>query len=69
MRNRENHLEVKVQKAQEKILGTKFCFSCQKPKPLESGKLVPRGNGRVWRCKECAAKQSPMGFKKEKSGG
>ena len=67
MIDRSNHTEKLVQKAQEKILGTKFCFSCQKPKPLEAGKLVPRGNGRVWRCKECAAKQSPMGFKKEKN--
>ena len=66
MIDRSNHLEHLVQRAQERILGTKFCFSCQKAKPLETGKLVKRGNGTIWRCKDCAAKKSPMGFKKDK---
>ena len=66
MIDRSNHIENLVQKAQEKILGTKFCFACQKDRPLEAGKLIRRGRGVTWRCKECANKQSPMGFKKEK---
>lgn len=65
MKDRSNHTEHMVQRAQEKILGKKFCFSCQKPKPLESGKVMVRGNSKVWRCKECAAKKNPAGFKKE----
>jgi hypothetical protein len=67
MRNRENQLEVKVQRAQEKILGTKFCFACQKPRPIDEGKKVPKGTGMTWRCFGCINKQNPMGFaRKEK---
>lgn len=64
--NSENTLEKMVQRAQERILGTKFCFACQKARPIDAGKLIRRGNGTVWRCASCANKQSPMGFKKEK---
>ena len=66
MRNRDNHTEVQVQKAQEKILGTKFCFACQKDRPLESGKIIQRGKTKTWRCFSCANKLSPVGFTKEK---
>lgn len=66
MRNRSNHTEVQVQKAQEKILGTKFCFACQKDRPLELGKIIKRGKTKTWRCFSCANQQSPVGFTKEK---
>lgn len=64
--DKNNHLEFMVQKAQEKILGTKFCFSCQKPKPLASGKNIIHGKSRTWRCLECVARKNPSGFGKEK---
>ena len=67
MIDRSNHIENLVQKAQEKILGTKFCFACQKDRPLADGKLIQRGKTKTWRCHSCANKQSPMGFKKEKN--
>ena len=67
MRDRSNHVEVKAQKAQEEILGTKFCFACQKPRPINEGKKVPRGTGMTWRCFNCANKLNPTGFtRKEK---
>lgn len=66
MIDRTNHIENLVQRAQEKILGTKFCFACQKQKPLDSGKIVQRGKTKTWRCFACANKQSPMGFAKGK---
>ena len=69
MRDRSNQMEVKAQRAQEKILGTKFCFACQKPRPINEGKKVPRGNGLTWRCFSCINKQNPSGFKKEKNDG
>lgn len=64
--DRTNHTEQMVQRAQEKILGTKFCFACQKPKPIESGKSIQRGKSKTWRCFSCANKLSPVGFTKEK---
>jgi ribosomal protein L37AE/L43A len=53
-----------VKEAGEKILKNKFCFSCQKDRPIESGKRMLRGKSMVWRCGACAAKKSPMGFAK-----
>lgn len=67
MRNRENQLEVKAQRAQEKILGTKFCFSCQKQRPLEAGKIILRGKSKTWRCATCAKGKNPAGFTKGES--
>ena len=58
-----------VKEAGEKLLRTKFCFSCQKDKPLKTGKRMLRGKSMVWRCGECAAKKSPMGFKKGSANG
>jgi ribosomal protein L37AE/L43A len=53
-----------VKEAGDKILRQKFCFSCNKDKPIETWKRVLRGNRLVWRCGDCAAKKSPMGFSK-----
>ena len=53
-----------VKEAGLKVLGTKFCFSCQRHRPIETGKQMQRKGSSVWRCGECAAKMSAMGFKK-----
>jgi predicted SprT family Zn-dependent metalloprotease len=55
-----------VKEAGEKVLGTKFCFSCQQHRPIETGKVMQKKGSSVWRCGACAAKISPMGFTKEK---
>jgi ribosomal protein L37AE/L43A len=62
--NRTSIVYSMVKEAGEKILRTKFCFSCQKDKSIEAGKKVLRGRSLVWRCGDCAAKKSPMGFSK-----
>jgi hypothetical protein len=66
MTNRTSIVYSMVKEAGEKILRTKFCFSCSKDRPIETGKKVLRGRSLVWRCGDCAAKKSPMGFTKEK---
>jgi hypothetical protein len=58
-----------VKAAGDKVLGTKFCFSCQKHKPIETGKNFQKKGSRVWRCGACAAKTSPMGFAKGAKNG
>lgn len=58
----ENSTEKLVRRAEERVLGTKFCFSCQRHRPLEGGKAVVRPRTKIWRCAECAAKQNPTGF-------
>jgi hypothetical protein len=55
-----------VKKAGDKVLGTKFCFSCQRHRPIETGKVFQRKGSRVWRCSECAIKMNHAGFTKEK---
>jgi ribosomal protein L37AE/L43A len=67
MRDRSRHLEKQVAVAADKILGTKFCFSCQKDRTLELGKIILRGKTKTWRCHSCANKQSPVGFTKDKT--
>jgi hypothetical protein len=52
--------------AEEKLLGTKFCFSCQKDRPIATGKTTRKGNSSVWRCQMCASRATPSGFKKQK---
>lgn len=69
MPNSTSQVYTMVKEAGEKLLGTKFCFSCQKDRPLETGKRMKRGNSMVWRCGLCAAKKSPMGFKKGANNG
>lgn len=63
MRDRSNHLEKQVAVAAEKVLGSKFCFSCQRQKPLANGKMVKRGKSTIWRCLECLNKKYPVGFR------
>lgn len=58
-----------VKEAGLKVLGTKFCFSCQRHRPIETGKNMQRKGSSVWRCGECAAKMNPVGFKKGASNG
>jgi hypothetical protein len=54
-----------VKRAEEKLLGTKFCFGCQRHRSLENGKQVVRGKTKSWRCMDCANKIKPVGsFKK-----
>lgn len=54
-----------AKRAEEKILGTKFCFCCQKHRNIENGKHIMRGKTKSWRCMECAKKLNPVGtFKK-----
>jgi hypothetical protein len=67
--NRASVVYSMVKQAGDKILGTKFCFSCQKHKPIETGKSMQKKGSRVWRCHACAFKKSPMGFKKGSANG
>jgi ribosomal protein L37AE/L43A len=53
-----------AREAEEKILGRKFCFACQRAAPLTTGRHVLRGTKKVWKCAQCVAKQTPAGFKK-----
>jgi ribosomal protein L37AE/L43A len=69
MPNRTSVVYSMVKEAGEKILKDKFCFSCQKHKPIESGKVLQKKGSSVWRCGSCAAKLSPMGFKKGSANG
>ena len=69
MANRTSVVYSMVKEAGEKILKDKFCFSCQRHKPIESGKVFQRKGSSVWRCGSCAAKMSPMGFKKGSANG
>jgi hypothetical protein len=55
-----------VKEAGLKVLGTKFCFSCQRHRPVETGKQMQRKGSSVWRCGECAKRMNAMGFKKNK---
>ena len=59
-----NFYATQAKRAEEEILGTKFCFACQKHRPLATGRRV--GPNRKWRCADCAAKVTPCGFKKKK---
>lgn len=54
-----------VKRAEERLLGTKFCFNCQAQRPMEGGRSLPRGKTKIWKCKICVAKAHPA--KKEKS--
>ena len=58
-----------VKAAGDKVLGTKFCFSCQRHKPIETGKSLQKKGSRVWRCGDCATKTSPVGFTKGAKNG
>ena len=58
-----------VKKAGDKVLGTKFCFSCQRHRPIETGKVFQRKGSRVWRCAECAIKMNIAGFTKGAKNG
>lgn len=69
MTNRASVVYSMVKDAGDKILGTKFCFSCQKHRPIETGKRFVRKGSSVWRCGQCALKMSHAGFKKEKPNG
>jgi hypothetical protein len=50
-------------KAEENVLGTKFCFGCQKPRDIETGRHIMRGKTKAWRCINCINKKNPVGFK------
>ena len=63
MSDSENFYGTQVKRAEERILGTKFCFACQRQKPADTGKSFVRGKNRVWKCAVCAAKANPGGFK------
>jgi ribosomal protein L37AE/L43A len=58
-----------VKAAGLKVLGTKFCFSCQRHRSLETGKQIQRKGSTVWRCGECALRMNKMGFKKGAANG
>jgi len=47
--------------AEERILGTKFCFACGSQRPLEGGRNFLRGKNRIWKCMACANKTT-QGF-------
>ena len=64
----ENHTEYAVRKAAEKLLGTKFCYGCQKHRPIKTGKLLQRSTSKVWKCGECIAKTKSFGFSKRHGG-
>lgn len=53
-----------AKRAEEKLLGTKFCFACQKQRPLATGKNFIRGKNKMWKCHMCVAKLTPVGFGK-----
>ena len=61
MPSSENFVVNQVARAEEKILGTKFCFCCQKQRNIESGKWIMRGKTKSWRCMDCAKKLNPVG--------
>ena len=67
MADHPNLTETQVKQAEERLLGTKFCFSCQKQRLLEGGRSVVKGRNRVWKCAFCFNKLNDMGFKKPKS--
>lgn len=50
----------KAKRAEEKLLGTKFCFGCQRQQPVETGKSFVRGKNRVWKCHTCVSKMNPL---------
>ena len=56
-----------VHAAQDRILGKKFCSSCQNMKPIETGKFVATANKRVkrWKCGDCLARQSSRLYEKK----
>jgi ribosomal protein L37AE/L43A len=58
-------IATQVKKAEEKLLGTKFCFACQKQRPVETGKAFVRGKNRVWKCFACINKLTPPGISKK----
>jgi hypothetical protein len=44
--------------------GTRHCRSCDKHRPAEGGKTRITANGRrIWRCKQCAERRNPGGFR------
>lgn len=61
--DKNNHLEYQVKAAEERLLGTKFCFACQKGKPIQDGKYFNRGKIKLWKCAQCVAKTNKGGFK------
>lgn len=69
MPKRKGQLYDMVKEAGAKVLGTKFCFSCQRHRPLETGKQIQRKGSTVWRCADCAAKMNKMGFTKGATNG
>ena len=57
-----------VHAAQDRILGKKFCSSCQTMQPLDKGRFVATANRAVkrWKCNNCMErKSSPLYMKKE----
>ena len=58
-----------VKEAGLKVLGTKFCFSCQRHRPLETGKQIQRKGSTVWRCADCIVRMSKAGFTKGAKNG
>jgi len=50
MPDSEGALHLQIRKAAEKVQGTKFCFQCQRHRPIEQGKYP---TGRSWRCFDC----------------
>ena len=58
-----NFYGTQAKRAEERLLGTKYCFACAKQRSMEGGRSVIRGKNRVWKCATCYAKKTPAGFK------
>jgi hypothetical protein len=54
-----------AKRAEERLLGTKFCFACQKQRPVATGKNFMRGKNRMWKCYACIEKLETPGFTKK----
>lgn len=51
MPDTEGCVHIQVRSAVERLEGAKFCFSCQRKRPLHDRKL------KAWRCLDCLEKK------------
>ena len=66
MSEKPNDVHKQTTEAQYKLLGKRFCSSCQAMKPIDDGEMVGT-KVRRWKCSVCIHRQSVRKYQKEKA--